>query len=69
MIAIFHPVRGIVLGLILAFVGINLLAHGFKHPRDLELIAWGGIVLSVSLAYAGACFRVIVVGLFRLFFR
>jgi hypothetical protein len=68
VIAIFHPVRGILLGLVLTFVGVDLLAHGVKHPHDWELITWGGIVLSVSLAYAGACFRVVILGLFRLFF-
>ena len=69
MITIFHPIRGILIGLLLALVGVDLLAHGFKGPRDPELIAWGGSVLAISLAYAGACFRVIIVGLFRLFFR
>ena len=67
MIAIFHPGRGIVLGLIAAFVGIDLLAHGFKHPYDWELITWGCLVLLVSLAYAGACFRFICVSISQLF--
>lgn len=57
MMFVINPARGVLVALLCAYVGFDLLVHGFKHPRDWDLIEWGSGVMLVALLFAAASFR------------